>query len=110
MRGPEFLLSCDFDGSRSRSVVGVTGDIDTATVPALREFLSTLVGDVEINCEAVAFLDSAGIGLFIGTHRALIERGYQLTLRSVNARCYKTLSISGVAEFLNVEGSASPAV
>ncbi len=110
MSGAEFLLSRVFDGPRSRSVVAVTGDIDTATVPALREFLSTLEGDVEINCETVTFVDSAGIGLFIGTHRALIERGNQLTLRNVNARCYKALSISGVAEFLNVEGSDSPAV
>ena len=67
----------------------MTGEIDITTVPALRRLPSTLDGDVEINCEDVTFVDSSGVGLFIGVHKALSGRGHRLTLRRLNATCYR---------------------
>jgi anti-anti-sigma factor len=109
MHSPEFALSCDFDTRHSRHVVLVSGDIDVATVPAIRELLSTLDGDVAIDCAAVTFLDSAGIGLLIGAHAARSEHGHRLTIRKLSPMSFNVLKITGLTDVLHIEESPTPA-
>jgi len=99
---PEFSMSCEQDPRTSRYIVTVTGEIDVATVPVLRDFLLALDGDVEVNCERVSFVDSAGLGLFVGAHRHLTETGRHLRLRRPSASCYKLFEITGLTGFLDL--------
>jgi anti-anti-sigma factor len=104
---PEFTMSCEQDVESSRYVVTVMGDIEYATVPALRDFLLALDGDVDVNCEAVTFLDSAGIGLFAHLQRHLTNQGRRLRLRRLRGNCYKLLEIAGLVGYLDAEADTA---
>jgi anti-anti-sigma regulatory factor len=84
-------LSCDFDAQHSRHVVVGTGEI-MATVRPIRERVSSLDGDVAIDCQGVTFLDSAGVGLFIGGAR---RRGANMVtarpFAKLNTFCFNVL-------------------
>jgi anti-sigma B factor antagonist len=103
MGNPEFSLSCEHDPADSRYVVTVTGEIDVSTIPALREFLLALDGDIEVNCADVSFIDSEGIGVFVAAHRPSQERGHRLALRSVSGSCYRVFQLTGLTEYLDIE-------
>ena len=102
MDTPEFSMSCEQDPRTSRYIVTVTGEIDVATVPVLRDFLLALDGDVEVNCERVSFVDSAGLGLFVGVHKRLTETGRHLRLRHLSEHCYNVFQTTGLTERLDL--------
>src|SRR5437588_12271650 len=95
-------MSCEQDPQASRYVVTVTGEIDVATVPTLRDLLLGLDGDVDVNCERVSFVDSAGLGLFVGVHRRLTEAGLHLRLRHLSEHCYNVFQTTGLTELLDL--------
>ena len=59
------------------AVLTPPGDIDIATVPALRRRLDALIGRgvrrVVINCQAVSFIDSTGLAFLLTRARAAHE-------------------------------------
>lgn len=69
------------------AVLTPPGDIDIATVPALRRRLDALIGRgvrrVVINCQAVSFIDSTGLAFLLTRARELMRREGLLSL--VNA-------------------------
>ena len=60
------------------AVLTPPGDIDIATVPALRRRLDALIGRgvrrVVINCQAVSFIDSTGLAFLLTRARELMRR------------------------------------
>jgi anti-anti-sigma factor len=72
-------------------------------VPALRELLTALNGDVEVDCGGVRFVDSAGLGAFVAYHRALHGRGGTLRLVNVSDPCYRAFEIAGLTDLLGVQ-------
>jgi anti-anti-sigma factor len=101
--GSEFSLDVEtsVDGRSHR--VRISGEIDNATVPALREFLRALKGDVEVDCGGVGFVDSAGLAVFVACHRALHDQGGTLRLVNVNDPCYVVFEITGLTELFVVQ-------
>lgn len=55
--------------------VKVGGELDVYTVPELEEVLTPMrqdgTRDIYVNLENVSYMDSTGLGLFIGTLKAL---------------------------------------
>lgn len=107
MLGPEFRISCEQDVESSRYVVTIVGDIDMATVPAVREFILALAGEVDVNCEAVSFIDSAGIGMFLGLHHRFNASGRRIALKKLTGNCYRLFEITGLTDFLDVQRADS---
>src|SRR5690349_25029948 len=96
---PEFSVTCRAldDGSY---VVTVAGELDVNTVPAFREFLLALRGEVELDCTELTFIDSAGLGSLVAYYRELGASGGRLRLTNVSAACWKVLEITGLTELL----------
>jgi anti-sigma B factor antagonist len=102
----EWSMTCESDSSGTHHVVSLAGELDVATVPALRAFLLSLHGDVDVDCAGLTFIDSAGIGVFAAYHKALRDSGRQLRLRNVNHGCYRILEMAGLTGLLDIQQSA----
>ena len=68
----EFSIACETSDDGQHHVVSLSGELDFASVPAVRAFLLRLNGDVEVNCTALDFVDSAGLGRSL----ALVDLGH----------------------------------
>lgn len=82
------------------TTVIVRGEIDVASAPRLREVLHTLVQAdtkrIVLDCRALEFLDSSGIGLLVATRKRLGDDG-ELVLDSPPPHVRKILELTGVA-------------
>ena len=85
--------------------VVVRGEIDVATAPQLREALHELVQggakQIVLDCAALSFLDSSGIGWLVATRKRLGDDG-QLVIDSPPSHVRKVLELTGVTEELSL--------
>lgn len=105
----EFAIACETSDDGQHHVVGLSGELDFASVPAVRAFLLRLNGDVEVNCTGLDFVDSAGLGLFVAYHQALAQQGKRLRLRRLSGDCYRLFEVAGLITYLDLETAASEA-
>ncbi|HEU0092588.1 MAG TPA: STAS domain-containing protein, partial [Vicinamibacteria bacterium] len=71
------------------------------------QFLVEQAGDARILRVTVAkltYIDSATIGCLVEIHRLLEDLGGSLTLTGLHRRVETMLSMTGVLQFLNVDG------
>jgi len=86
-------------------VLAVTGEVDIAAAPALREAISDAIADgavdLTVDLDRTSFLDSAGISALIWG-RSLADREH-CAFRVVNARDLvdRVLEMTGVYQILN---------
>lgn len=91
--------------SRGASVT-VRGEIDVHTAPRLRERLEQVVNQGEervvVHLDDVTFLDSTGLGVLVGAHRAQHAAGGSLELVCSNARLLRILGLTGLDRVFTV--------
>ena len=79
-------------------IVGVTGEIDVATAPSLREHLAAHEAADEsvvvVDLTGVTFLDSTALGVLVGAYRRLTDAGGTLRLVVIEPRILKVLEIT----------------
>ena len=84
-------------------VITVSGELDLATAPALREACNLAVqgtaATVRIDLGGLTFLDSSGISVLVETHRELESRDARLVLHQVGDRTQRVFDVAGLAEF-----------
>ena len=97
-------LTSEVDGSAATVVV--RGELDVYTAPQLRARLHDLVdagvSTVTLDLADLAFIDSSGLGVIVGTLKRLRERDGNLVLRSPSRATSKVLDITGLARILDV--------
>ena len=108
-------LGIEVDDSRSPHVVViVTGEVDIATAPKLREKLVELASQgaqqVVVNLDGVEFLDSTGLGVLIGGMKRLRGLDGDLTLVCTQARILKVFEITGLNRAFSIYESVDAAV
>jgi anti-anti-sigma factor len=105
------LLSLAIEEGGAETTVRLTGELDLSSVPALRESLAFLAGDVVVDLVDVSFVDSQGIGLLIAEHQRRVNRGEHLVVRGASEMARRTFEITGADLVLDVEvsGSEEPA-
>ena len=86
---------------RERGVViaEVAGDIDMSTVPGLRERLFELADSGQpliVDLNRIAFIDSAGLGVLVGTARRADAHGGSLHAVCSRPQTRKLLWLTGV--------------
>lgn len=105
--------------SSSESVPGsivfhLTGSLDVATSPKLKEVLSRVpgddYGDVIVDLTRVEFLDSTGLGALMGAHRRAIERGGRVRLIVSDGPIARLLNITGLSRVFPVYSSLGEAL
>ncbi len=110
-------LGIDVDDSRTRTphvVVAVTGEVDIATAPKLREKLVELASQgaqqVVVDLNGVEFLDSTGLGVLIGGMKRLRGLDGDLTLVCTQPRILKVFEITGLNRAFTIYESVDSAV
>jgi len=90
------------------AVLTPPGDIDIASVPALRRRLDNLIDRgvrrVVINCQAVGFIDSTGLAFLLTRARELMRHEGLLSLVNASDGVVRFLEIARLVDILHVAG------
>jgi anti-sigma B factor antagonist len=85
-------------------VVELSGEIDLAAAPSVREALLRIVDTgvrrIDIDASRVTFLDSMGISVLLAVHLRLRERGGAVRVVRASPQIETTLRFVGIPEFL----------
>ncbi|MGH9244771.1 MAG: STAS domain-containing protein [Acidimicrobiales bacterium] len=96
------------------AVLAVTGEVDVATAPRLREQIVSLVadGNARIVCdlESVDFLDSTGLGVLVGALKRARTHGGDLVLVLTQPRILKVFEITGLLQVFEIYDSVDAAI
>lgn len=88
--------------------VNVKGEIDAYTAPQLKEQLDSIVSEhgvkVIINLEEVSYIDSTGLGIFVGALKSTRKNDGTLQLVGVNDRVKRLFKITGLHEIIDISG------
>jgi anti-sigma B factor antagonist len=97
-------LRVDLATEGGRGVITVQGEIDLATVGALRtaivEATQTGVRELTLDLDQVTYIDSSGLGTLIGAHKRLDAAGGRLVVLCTQDRILRLFSITGVDRVL----------
>lgn len=95
-------------------VLAVSGEVDVATAPRLREQLIDLVNAgstrIVIDLDNVEFLDSTGLGVLVGALKRVRTAKGELALVCSEQRILKLFEITGLTKVFAMSGSVSEAV
>ena len=94
----------DHDGA---AVISVSGEVDVAAAPALRDSLARILaagtgGMVVVDLVGVTFIDSTGLGVLIGAHKRCAEGGRELRVVVGEPRILKVFEITGLTDLLSI--------
>jgi len=100
----------DLDGG---AVLAVSGEVDVATAPALRQAVVRAVDSrpsrVVIDLSAVSFMDSSALGVLISGYKYAQGAGVPMALASPAPGVYRLLRTSGMVEIFEVVDPPDPA-
>lgn len=91
------------DGDRVSAIIG--GDIDHHTAQKLRSEIDAIVSVAQpklliFDLQNVGFMDSSGIGLFLGRLRALQPSGGSIAIKNANDYLKKMITLSGLGGYI----------
>jgi anti-anti-sigma factor len=93
-----------------RVVVTIAGEIDIATVKLFRELMDQAIAvgtpRVLVDMAGLEFMDGQGLAVLAHAARELGRTGGRVALHAVPARIYRVLTVSGLADELDVERSS----
>jgi anti-sigma B factor antagonist len=93
------------------AVVYVSGELDLATAPRLEQVLRELGADpVVVDLSECTFLDSAGMGVLLGSARALGDAGRSLRVATADPRILRVLEITAVNTLIAVHPDVEAAL
>lgn len=80
------------DATKGYIVLSLIGDLDMWTLPRAKEQVQELIDEqkvkVVLDLERTNYIDSSGLGFFIGTLKKLRDAGGELILINLNAYIY----------------------
>lgn len=89
--------------------VTMTGRFDSSQTAAAQEALDRTSGTVTLDCAALNYLSSAGLGVLLKTHKRLLGAGGKLRLTGVNGHLLDIFNYSGLSEVFEIEPAGKPA-
>jgi anti-sigma B factor antagonist len=106
-------LSLETRQENGRTIIEVGGEIDVYTAPKLRECITNLVDegqvDLIIDLERVEFMDSTGLGVLVGGLKRVRTHEGSLELVCTQERLLKIFRITGLGKVFAIHGSQSEA-
>lgn len=99
-------IKLDITESDDRVAVDVTGEIDVYTAPKLRETLFPLSErngvNMIIDLSGVEYMDSTGLGVFVGTFKNVRSSNGEFQLVGLSDRLKRLFEITGLADIMNI--------
>jgi anti-anti-sigma factor len=88
------------------AVLVVKGELDPHTAPKLRDRIDDAVAagssEVVLDLSQLDFIDSSGLRVIISAHKAAVERGGRLVLRSPSPTAKRLLDITGLLDHIEI--------
>ncbi|WP_274308349.1 STAS domain-containing protein [Solibacillus daqui] len=85
----------------------IEGEIDTFTVPVLREELETVRvvegRKIELDLSKVNYMDSTGLGIFVAFYKKITRENASLKLVNLSSRLVRLFEITGLSELMSIE-------
>ncbi|MCA1057092.1 anti-sigma factor antagonist [Rossellomorea aquimaris] len=108
-------LSIDIQEKESEFFVKVAGEIDAYTAPKLKETLQPSAEtesdkDIVVDLSDVSYMDSTGLGVFVGLFKAINARGGQLKLVGLSNRLQRLFDITGLGDIMNINSKVEGGV
>lgn len=83
----------------------ISGRLDAAQAPAAQAALDRANGLVVLDCSALDYISSAGLGVLLKTQKRLMSNGGQLRLTRVNRHIRDIFQYSGFDKILEIESA-----
>ncbi|MCA1032970.1 STAS domain-containing protein [Bacillus timonensis] len=87
--------------------VFINGEIDAYTAPKLKEQLLPITQENSVNMIAdltgVTYMDSTGLGVFIGVLKSLKKQNGSLALTGLSDRLLRLFDITGLSEIIEIK-------
>lgn len=91
----------------NESILSLSGEIDAHTAPELKEALGQLTKqsgqEIIVDLENVSYMDSTGLGLFIGALKSAKENDGELKLINIQERVFRLFQITGLDEVMDLK-------
>lgn len=85
----------------------LSGELDAFTAPELREKLIPLVEQsghtVIVDLSEVTYMDSTGLGVFVGAIKAENKHQSEIILKNMTQRVRRLFDITGLDEIFNIQ-------
>ena len=108
------LFALDVTESDGWAVVAVTGELELATAPRLRQQVVSIIGGgrshLIIDLSGVDFVDSVGLGVVVGALKRARTHGGDLLVVGVAERIRKLFEITRLDEIIDLYPSVTEAV
>lgn len=95
------------DHGLTSSVLALSGELDMTSAPTFQATISGLIEAghrcIVVDLSGLDFLDSSGLKVIIGAHKALSRMGGRLTLRRPREIALNVLRITGLADIIPIE-------
>lgn len=89
--------------------VKVAGEIDVHTAPTLRDEVMPLAEegkDLKVSLKDVSYMDSTGLGVFVGIYKAVNRTGGSLVLENLSERLIRLFDITGLKDIIDISGKS----
>ena len=105
------LLHIDSAVRDNGHLLTLTGEIDLDTVDLLRDAVTGALhsepGDLVIDLNEVSYIDSAGLGVLVGTYNRLADHQRSLTVRCSRPQVLRLFAITGLTDLFHIDRTAS---
>ena len=95
-------------------VVAVSGEVDLFTAPEFKQRVTAPIGagidHVVVDLTETTFIDSSSLGVLIGAHRRLQQRGGRLVVACDSDAILKTFRITGLDGVFTIVDSVETAL
>lgn len=103
-------LKINVEQSANKRVVSLNGEVDVYTAPMLREAIIPLTEEkdlhVIVDLSEVTYMDSTGLGIFIGALKSSLQHGSTLKLSGLTDKIERLFRITGLSEIIDIETKA----
>ncbi len=83
--------------------VVISGRLDAAEAPNAQAFLDKVEGTVTLDCRALEYISSAGLGVLLKTQKRLMAAGGKLRLAGVSRHLQDIFGYSGFDRLFEIE-------
>ncbi|HEY1359351.1 MAG TPA: STAS domain-containing protein [Thermoleophilaceae bacterium] len=114
MRFAAHILDVKEDRMSAAQALELTGELDAASAPALRERLAEVAtrgkGPLVIDLSALEFIDSTGLSVLLNAKRRLTRRGRGLALVCPPGHVRRILEVTQLLDTLDCHSSREDAL
>jgi len=87
----------------NEGAVVLAGRLDAAQSPALQAFLDKIQGPITLDCTALEYVSSAGLGVLLHAQKRLMASGGKVRLVGVNRHVRDIFKYSGFDRIFEIE-------